>query len=100
MNIQGKQIKITHFINPSRFYYRDVPLNAEEYKEEYEQIYGIEKQLASMARKQNPEVFKHFDPSQGDVSSYHQSESNNTNRIFRVSDGRLLLFQQQKVHSL
>jgi hypothetical protein len=63
MNTGYRQVKITHVINPSRFYYRDL-LNADQ---EQDKIDEFEKELQSFAssRKFMPSLQPEF--KKGDV---------------------------------
>lgn len=64
MDRQNKLIKITHIINPSRFYCRDVDLQDTEVK----QIMQIEKRLSDLAEKPRNSMNEFYEPVPGDVS--------------------------------
>lgn len=62
MDFQVKQVKITHFINPSLFYYRDLSKE----QDELVQIVRVEEHLAKVA--ENARLNCIFDPKPSDVS--------------------------------
>ena len=57
-------VEITHFINPSSFFCRDISLQNEDLAETNE----TEKKLAEYMKMNGPKIYEFYDPKKGDVS--------------------------------
>lgn len=63
MTSQKKQIEITHFVNPSRFYFRNLEL----VDDEIAQIVKVEAKLVKLSKTRNQKLNKFFTPRKGEV---------------------------------